>query len=280
MKVSDGFNSELTQRLDRLRLKFTKQVGGISGGVRRSREKGSSNEFSDFRAYSDGDSLRYVDWNSYARLNKLFIKLYTEEKQTLVNVLMDCSASMDYEDKAYVSGLLAASLCYAALNGGDRARLYTGNNSLSLSSKEELSKMLNCLDGIEYKGKFDILDTVKGANLNQRGRLIIISDCMYPTEEIEQAVKYAVYKKQELSLIMLTSSEENEPAISGSVALKDSETDDIINVEVSDNLIFAYKTALKNHRGKISHFCRKYGVEFNSIRAEEDFRQILIKVLA
>jgi uncharacterized protein (DUF58 family) len=91
MRVSEGFNAKLIDTLNRLSLKYKHRVGGVSGGVRRSNEKGSSNEFSDFRAYTDGDSLKYVDWNSYARLDKLFVKLYTEEKQTRLTVLCDFS---------------------------------------------------------------------------------------------------------------------------------------------------------------------------------------------
>ncbi len=279
MIVSQGFNKELTERLDRLKLRFTKQTGGVSGGIRRSDERGSSNEFSDFRSYTDGDSLRYVDWNSYARLGKLFVKLYLEEKQTLVNVLVDCSASMGFQEKCYVSGLLAASVCYAALGGGDRAGLYMGGESLFLSSKEELGKMLSFIDNIKYRDEFDIASAVTEMNINQKGRLIIISDFMYPIDKLEYAVKYAVYKKQELSLVMLTSTEENEPTISGNITLNDSESNEKITLEVNDDVINAYKEALKAHKGKISQLCRKYGVELHDIRAEEQFTKILGKIL-
>lgn len=280
MKVSEGFNRELTERLDRLRLRFTKQVGGISGGVRRSGEKGSSNEFSDFRSYTDGDSLRYVDWNSYARLGRLFVKLYMEEKQTEVNIMADCSASMDFQQKAYVSGLLAASLCYAAAGGGDRARLFMGEDKLSFTSKAELNRLLKFIDNAVYKDSFDIVTAVRNVSLNQKGRFMLISDFMFPTEELEEAVKYLTYKKQELSLIMLTCAEENSPVLTGEVTLNDAETDEKINVEINDDVINAYKNALKAHRGKISGICRKYGAEFTDIRAEDNFAAIIGKILS
>lgn len=279
MRVSEGFNRELTERLDRLRLRFTKQVSGVSGGVRRSSEKGSSNEFSDFRSYTYGDSLRYVDWNSYARLGRLFVKLYMEEKQTEVSIMADCSASMDFKEKGYVSGLLAAALCYAAIGGGDRVKLYMGGDMLSVTSKAELSKLLRFIDNAAYKDSFDIVTAVKNMHLNQKGRLMLISDFMFPSEELEDAVKYLIYKKQELSLIMLTCAEENSPSVTGELTLNDSETDEKINLEINDDIINAYKNALKTHKGKISNICRKYGAEFTDIRAEDNFVAIIGKIL-
>lgn len=280
MKVSDGFNNELIERLNRLRLKYTKQVSGLSGGLRRSNEKGSSNEFSDFRSYSDGDSLRYIDWNSYARLNRLFVKLYMEEKQTELNVLADCSASMGFEDKRYVSGLLAVSLCYAALVGGDRARLTMGKDSAVLASKAGLGTLLDFADSAEYTGSFDIASAAREMRLNQKGRLIVISDFMYPVEELEEAVGYFVYKKQQLSLVMLTSREENEPGFDGELTLNDSETGEKINVEMTDNVFEAYTSALKEHKSKIFSLCRRFGADFTDIVSDADFTSILGRVLS
>ena len=278
MKVSESFNCELTEKLDRLRLRFAKQSGGVSGGVRRSAEKGSSNEFSDFRNYTHGDSLRYVDWNSYARLDKLFIKLYTEEKQTTVHILADCSASMGMEDKDWLCGMTTACLAYAALGGGDRVRLYSGSRQLSLSSKAELVKMLPFIEETSYEGVFAPSE-VMSLNLNQRGRFFLLSDFMYDTEYIEKAVKYLTYKKQELTLVMITSEMENDPSYLGNITLSDSESDDKVNTEITDSVIEAYKEALKSHRRKISDICRLYGVCFTDIRTSDSFNAVLGRIL-
>ena len=275
MKVSDGFTADLTAKIDRLGITFLKRMGGTSGGIRRSNEKGSSNEFSDFRSYSYGDSLRNVDWNSYARLDKLFIKLYTEEKQTEVNILADTSASMGFENKAYISGLLAVSLCYAALGGGDRAKLTMGGESLSLTSKREMKKLLDFADSREYGGVFEPLNELRRADIRDRGRIFIISDLMYPADIIDEAVKYAAYKKQELTLVMLTSAEEEQPQLDGSVTLNDCETDEKVNLYVDDDLITAYKAALKEHKGKISALCRRYGAEFIDITTDRSLNALL-----
>jgi uncharacterized protein (DUF58 family) len=279
MKVSEGFNGELVRRLDRLRLKYSKRMGGVSGGVRRSAEKGSSNEFSDFRSYTEGDSLRYVDWNSYARLGKLFVKLYMEEKQTEVNIVADCSASMGFDNKDYVSGLLATCVCYAAVSGGDRARLYMGEERLAFSSKSELGTLLSFADNAKYDGSFSVEDAVRRVRLSDRGRFVLISDFMYPTEELEGAVKYLTYKKQEATLVYLTSERESALTEDGELTLVDSESGAEMNIEITDAALSAYENALKEHKGRISEICRKYGVGFTEIKTEDNFSKILVKIL-
>lgn len=278
MRVSESFNSELTNKLDKLRLHFSKRSGGVSGGIRRSAEKGNSNEFSDFRNYTHGDSLRYVDWNSYARLGKLFVKLYTEEKQATVHILADCSASMGMDNKDWLCGMTAACLAYGAAVGGDRAMLYGGSKQLSLSSKAELKKMLPFVDDMAFDGKFAATD-VMSLQLNQRGRFFLLSDFMYSTEDIEKAVKYLTYKKQELTLVMITSDEENEPSISGNVTLSDSESDEKVNTEITEDIIESYKETLKSHRRKISDICRGYGASFIDIRTSDNFNAVLGQIL-
>lgn len=279
MKVSQGFNGKLIERLDRLHLRYSRQVGGVSGGVRRSNEKGSSNEFSDFRSYNDGDSLRYVDWNSYARLGKLFIRLYNEEKQTEVVVMVDSSASMDLYGKSYTGGLIGASLCYAALSGGDRAKLCMGNDTITLSSKKELNKLLNFADAAVYDGIFDLSHRVRELPFKEKGRFILISDFMYSLDSVEEALKYLNYKKQDITFVMLTGEEENTPGFSGEVMLKDAETDEKISIEITDDVIEKYIKALKVHRGRLSDLCRKYGAENTEIRADEPVASILAKLL-
>ena len=86
-------------------------ISGQATGNRKSRSKGSSVEFSDFREYVPGDDFRRIDWNAYGRFNKLFIKLYMEEREAPVNIFLDSSLSMDYETKQ-VFGFMPSCSCY------------------------------------------------------------------------------------------------------------------------------------------------------------------------
>ena len=119
------FTKEYIAKLERLSIGLTERLGavGYSGG-RKSSAKGSSLEFSDFREYIPGDDLRRVDWNGYGRFDKLYLKLFLEEKQAAVNLFLDTSKSMDFGGKAVMAKALAASLAYIAAGGGDRTQIF------------------------------------------------------------------------------------------------------------------------------------------------------------
>src|SRR6478735_5407945 len=92
------FDAEFMRKLERLSLISRKLKAGRLKGERRSPKRGQSVEFADYRTYAHGDDLRRVDWNAYARMERLFIKLYQEEEDLTVHVLLDASRSMDWGD--------------------------------------------------------------------------------------------------------------------------------------------------------------------------------------
>src|SRR5438552_7520176 len=104
-------------RLDQLDLISRKLLAGKMKGERRSKRRGQSVEFADYRNYVVGDDLRFIDWNIYARLDKLFLKLFLEEEDLSLYILLDVSKSCDYGEpnKAYYLKQVAASLAYIGL---------------------------------------------------------------------------------------------------------------------------------------------------------------------
>src|SRR5438270_3357223 len=92
------FDSDFMKKLEKLSLVSKKLKSGRFKGERRSPKRGQSVEFADYRNYAHGDDLRRVDWNAYARMERLFIKLYQEEEDLTVHVLLDASKSMDWGD--------------------------------------------------------------------------------------------------------------------------------------------------------------------------------------
>src|SRR5690349_24474429 len=96
------FDEAFLRQLERLMLVTKKAVAGGMKGVRRSVKRGQSVEFTDYRNYTLGDDLRALDWNLYARLEKLFIKLFIEEEDVNVHILVDASASMERSEERRV----------------------------------------------------------------------------------------------------------------------------------------------------------------------------------
>ena len=161
------FTKEYIAKLERLSIGLTERLGavGYSGG-RKSSAKGSSLEFSDFREYIPGDDLRRVDWNGYGRFDKLYLKLFLEEKQAAVNLFLDTSKSMDFGGKIVMAKALAASLAYIAAGGGDRTQIFAfgekaGAQKLGITKKGQLAETLDFLDGLEPGGGTDYLRAIR-----------------------------------------------------------------------------------------------------------------------
>ena len=122
---SSLLSPQLLQQLERLELVSRKVFRGRLKGERRSRRKGQSVEFADFRNYVPGDDLRFIDWNLYARLDRLFLKLFLEEEDLHFYALVDVSTSMEFgsPSKLHFAKQLAASLGFIGLCRADRVKV-------------------------------------------------------------------------------------------------------------------------------------------------------------
>src|SRR3989449_7028235 len=137
-------------RLEQLELVSRKIFRGRMKGERRSKRKGQSVEFADFRNYVAGDDLRFIDWNTYARLDKLFLKMFMEEEDLHFYALIDASRSMEFGEptKLRFAKQLAAALGFVGLVGADRVKIETigqpaGLRSTALRGRASLWRMLN-----------------------------------------------------------------------------------------------------------------------------------------
>ncbi len=162
------FNGEFFENLNALKLNMQIPLDkGMSGG-RKSRAKGSSVEFSDFREYMYGDDIRRIDWNAYGRMDKLFVKLFMEEKEGVFRVFVDGSKSMDFGkmNKSVHGRRIAAAIAYVVLNHLDR--LYIGTMgrdgilmSKGLTGRQSFSKVLTQLEMMKFEGTMNIKKVIR-----------------------------------------------------------------------------------------------------------------------
>src|SRR5918911_301096 len=120
--MSALLSPDLLRRLEQFQLLAARRAKSSAKGERRSRARGRSVEFADYRNYVAGDDFRYLDWNLYGRLDKLFLKLYEEERELPVRIFLDCSESMAFGTPAkfLFARQVAAAIGYVALCGFDR----------------------------------------------------------------------------------------------------------------------------------------------------------------
>ncbi len=278
------FTKEYIAKLERLSIGLTERLGavGYSGG-RKSSAKGSSLEFSDFREYIPGDDLRRVDWNGYGRFDKLYLKLFLEEKQAAVNLFLDTSKSMDFGGKIAMAKALAASLAYIAAGGGDRTQIFAfgekaGAQKLGITKKGQLAETLDFLDGLEPGGGTDYLRAIRERSGLGRGVSIILSDFLSEQAPWD-AVKLLQEKKQEVYLLRILTPEEIEPQRGGMVRLVDSETGETRDLELSDHAVSAYKQALRQQESALREFCWQRGAGYCRTDTETSLLTVLEQLL-
>ncbi|MGH7213569.1 MAG: DUF58 domain-containing protein, partial [Tepidisphaeraceae bacterium] len=152
-------------RLDQLDLMSRKLLAGKMKGERRSKRRGQSVEFADYRNYVVGDDLRFIDWNIYARLDRLFLKLFLEEEDLALYVLVDVSKSCDYGDphKALYLKKVAAALGYIGLVNYNRVVVAAMSSNLvaetgALRGRRQVSRMIDFINKLEPAGPSNLAE--------------------------------------------------------------------------------------------------------------------------
>lgn len=273
MTFKESITEQYLSKLDALNMIMKVKAGSGYNGIRKSNLKGNSIEFSDFRNYTIGDDIKNIDWNSYARLDKLFVKLFAEEKQAYFNIIIDNSKSMDFGkvNKGYYAKMLAASLSYIILKNTDKVNIFTCNNNINIvktniNSKNMFTEIIDYIDKIEFMGNSLLTSSLKNiSNKNVRqGVSIIISD-FFSDDGYKDGLKLLQYLKQDVIAVHVLSEEEINPIYKGFITLIDSENNENRNLEINESILNEYNKALKNFKLEINDFCKKRNFAYKFI---------------
>ncbi|MGN6135489.1 MAG: DUF58 domain-containing protein [Aureliella sp.] len=277
---------ELLARLERLELVSRKVFRGRLKGERKSRRKGQSVEFADFRGYVPGDDLRFVDWNLYARLDRLFLKLFLEEEDLHVYFLVDASPSMDFGEptKFYFAKQIAAALAFVGMCRGDRVKIeFLGaENSASpvLRGRSQLWRMLDFIDSVEPDQLFTLSEGIKRFCLRNTGRgiVVLLSDLM-DKNGYESALRMLVGRQMDIFVMHVLSPAEMDPDLQGDLKLIDCEDSDEAEVSVSSQLIKKYKATLAAFVDQTRRFCSQRGLTYMLTRSDQGADQLVSQYL-
>ena len=270
-------------RLDTLCLAMRGRAQGGAGGSRRSRQTGSSAEFSDYREYVPGDDIRRLDWNAYARFDRLFLKLFMEEQESLVTVLLDASASM--EAKWAPARSAAEAVGYLALTGGDRLTVHCLKNGRALRSPQlagraAFSRLAGFLDTCAPDGTEGTLtEAVKRTEGLKKGLCFLITDG-YTEDALKGALDYLRYLKQETAVIQVLSGGELRPEVEGAVRLTDSESGEKIDLIADRAALDAYRGALDAFLKNVRENCASREAPYMLLDGDEAFEECFIPLLS
>jgi uncharacterized protein (DUF58 family) len=232
------FDEDFLRRLERLAVLVRRPVrGGLKGG-RRSVKRGQSVEFADYRDYTLGDDLRQLDWNVYARLEKLLVKLFIEEEDLTVALLVDGSASMTHgaPDKLVFAKRAAAALGYVALAAEDRVVLAslagrTSRRRAALRGSGRAFRLLAELSAIQpAAGPTDLVAACRHAlaQVTGRGVIVLVSDLLDPGAE--RALRDLAGTGSEVIVLHVLAPDEVTPTLEGDLRLVDAETGATVDV--------------------------------------------------
>jgi uncharacterized protein (DUF58 family) len=274
-------------RLEQLELLSRKIFLGRMKGERRSKKKGQSVEFADYRNYVIGDDLRFLDWNLYGRLDKLFIRLFMEEEDLHFYVLIDNSLSMDFgtPSKLHYAKQIAAALGFIGLVNMDRVVVEAFNERMTQTmpaarGRRSMWRLMDFLKKVEPAGPSDLKQALKTFSLKSSGKgiVVLLSDFM-DKGGYEDALRYLIARNMDIYVIQVLSQEEIEPEIVGDLRLVDIEDDDIAEITVSGPLLKRYKQNLAAYRAGIHEFCTRRGVTYLFTSNQVPFDRLVLTYL-
>ena len=303
---------QLLRQLEQFQLLAARRAKSSARGERRSRARGQSVEFADYRNYVPGDDFRYLDWNLYGRLERLFLKLYEEERELPVRIFLDASESMTFGEprKFDFARQIAAAVGYVALCGFDRVSVIPFPDRTSGMTPDSTAESvvpetpitgpeaaargaLRAVRGrkcaLQFFQNISALTAGGRADLNaalrrgamearQSGVAVVLSDFLDPAG-YEAGLSALVGRGFHVNLVQILAPEELNPTTYGDLRLVDSETGGVQEVTFGRFRLKAYQQMVQNFLQRMREFCSGRGINFFTAGSDTDLQDLLLKQL-
>lgn len=281
---------DLMSRLERLSLASRRPVQGTSGH-RRSRRSGHSVEFNDYRPYGAGDDPRYIDWNIYSRSDRLYVKLFVDDEDLSLHLLVDASASMRWgtPSKLDWASRLAAALGFIGLNGQERVGL-TLVRDASLDGtppargRSRIARIIQRLTGAAGEGGTSLDEALASYASRQKsgGIAVLVSDLLDPRGH-EAGLRALLERRMEVHVVHVLAPDELDPSLRGELAgdirLTDDETGETRILTVDAETLAAYRERLAGFLDAAEQFCRERGITYQRASSDSPVDDLLFGAL-
>ncbi len=285
-------NEAFLSRLDLIETLLKNNVAGMFGGNKQSRNLnsfGSSSEFADYRDYIPGDDVNKIDWNAYARFDKLYLKLFLDERQMHTRIYIDASRSMDYGrgKKAEQAVALAAAFAYISVSEMDRVSIYMIKDREVIElmpatmGKDLFFERIGRLNEIEFDGESHMGEAILPSTVGQGdGMSIIISDFL-TDDNYEIAIDHLASKKRDVFCIQVLSNDEINPQHLGKMHFFDSENNDkTYKKNIDRDIIKAYRAAVEYSTTRLRDYCQARGANYLLASSEDNIIDIIFGKLS
>jgi uncharacterized protein (DUF58 family) len=281
------FDDEFRRKLEQIELLARKIFRGLLRGEHTTSRRGRGLEFYDFRGYRPGDDFRHIDWNIYARLDQLFLKLHASEEDLTLHLIVDASASMGFGEPSKFDHArrLAAALACIALNNFDRVGVSAFAHGLGATlapskARQHMASLFTFLGNLPCAGatSFGAALRAFATRTRKSGLVILISDLL-GADDAEDGIEALRRGGHDVVVIQLLAEEEIDPPLDGALQLIDAETGDELEVSVDDELRRLYQRRLERHLRELERFCRRQGVEYLRASTAIAFEDVVLKCL-
>lgn len=283
-----AITDEFLKEVELLELLVKNNVAGMFGGNHKSKSFGSSCEFADFREYMPGDDISKIDWNAFARFDKLYTKQYLDERRLHTVIYIDASRSMDFgkAHKAEQALRMTAVIAYLSIIAMDKVSIYAvrGNSVeevvANISGKESYLNSIGKLNDIEFDGDSSLSEAILPTKVGYgNGMSVVISDFL-TDNDYELAIDHMISKKRDVLCVQVLSQEELNPKVRGKMHLFDSEDlNKYYRKNINRDIINAYKRALEYVQDRIRDFCSARGADYLMVSDEDSIGKIFFESL-
>ncbi len=280
------FDDRFLKTLEHLHLVSRKVFAGTLRAERRTRKIGSGIEFADHRTYARGDDFRYIDWNLYGRLDKLLLRLFEEEEDLHIYILIDVSDSMAIgtPPKLHYAMQVAAALTYVGLANLDRVSIIPFASKLmdrlpASRGKNRIFGVFDFLRNCPIGGQTALADCMKQfvTQNKRRGLAVVISD-FYDPAGFEAGINTLRYNKFEPFVLQVYDQREAAPTLHGDLTLVDCETGETKEVTISKSILDAYMREHERYCGELESFCTKRSMPFFRTQTAIPFDELVLKI--
>ena len=283
---------DLMKRLEQLQLLARRRSKSTAKGERRSGARGQSVEFADYRTYAPGDDLRRIDWNLFGRLERLFLKLYEEERELPVTIYLDSSESMSFGrvSKFDFARQVAAAVGYVALCGFDRVTvepfpLADDQAGLvgelrAVRGRRSAMRFFDNLNRLKAGGTADFNQALRLGAMKHRaqGVIVVLSDFLDPAG-YEDGLKSLASRGSEVHAVQILAPEELEPSSYGDLRVIDSETGAEQEVTFGKYRLKSYRATVQNYCRRLQEYCRARGIRYQLEQSDTPIEDLLLKAM-
>jgi uncharacterized protein (DUF58 family) len=279
-------DTSFLNQLDRFSLVINKRVTSKYTGPRKSIAQGRGIIFKDHRLYARGDDFRSIDWKIFARTDNLYVKTYEEERNLVVHVLVDYSASMNFGkpfSKFDYAAMLGVGFAYLAMKGNEKFQFSTFSDTIDIfqprRGMSQLASMVHYLNNTKTRGFSKLKNAIVQYRkfIGSRSMIVLISDFLVDIDEIIETLY--LLGKHEIKVVQVLDPVEKSLGFTGDYFLQDSETKERLKTYISPRLRMQYQKKLDDHIAKIEETCNKLGINFFLVTTDTPIFDAFYKII-